>query len=130
MDYLIRKTSNKLEIKEDIVDKVIRHQWREAYKAASSKDQIEVTGIGYWFTSPQKIKSRLEKLERILVSVTTLLQRGIDPEKYTRYKAGTEAQIAHLNKRLEFHEDRLERTRTRSLQHDSGEEVDQGTSDL
>jgi hypothetical protein len=134
MDYLIRKTSSKLEIKEDIVDKVIRHQWAQAYKSANTKDQIEVTGIGYWFSSPGKIKHRLERITQIKSALEARILQSdlttISKERYERLLGFADTQIAHLNKRLEYHEDRLERTRAGSIQYDSGEEMDQGTSSL
>lgn len=134
MDYLIRKTSNKLEIKEDIVDKVIKHQWAQAYKLANTKDQIEITGIGYWISSPAKIRYRLERVNHIKTALENRLLQSelttISKERYERLLGFADAQIAHLNKRLQYHEDRLERTDTGSIQHDSGEEVDQGTGSL
>jgi len=134
MDYLIRKTSNKLEIKEEIVEKVVRHQWAQAYKVANTKEQIEITGIGYWSSSPAKIKHRLEKLNYLKASFEQhLLQSELNQlskDRYIKLLGFADAQIIHLNKRLEYHEDRLERVSTGSVQLNNGEEMDQGTSDL
>lgn len=134
MDYLIRKTSNSLEIKEDIVEKVIRHQWAQAYKLANAKDQMEITGIGYWATSPGKIRHRLERVTDIKARInmrllqSELAQPSID--RYHKLIGFADAQIEHLNKRIQYHENRLERTGSGSIQHDSGEEVDKGTGSL
>lgn len=134
MDYLIRKTSNKLEIKEDIVEKVVRHQWALAYKVANTKEQIEITGIGYWVSSPSKIRHRIERLnnlkthfeKHLLQSETTQISK----DRYEKLLGFADAQITHLNKRLEYHEDRLEGVSTGSVQLDSGEEMDKGTSSI
>lgn len=119
MEYLIRKTSKKIEIDEKIVEKVIRHQWKLASKLSNQYEQLEITGIGYFMTAPVKIKARIARHELALKNILTLLQGELDEpkrQKYEGYKVATEEQIDHLNKRLEFHESRLERASTRSLQ--------------
>lgn len=131
MDYLIRKTSRKLESDEKIVDRVIRHQWKHASEVAYNYNQIEITGIGYFLTAPVKIRARIARHELALKNILALLQGELDQvrrEKYEGYRISTEEQIDHLNKRLQFHESRLERARSRSLQQDVGKGVDQGTS--
>lgn len=63
---LITRTAIKTLASEDIVEKVIMFQFKDARDAMVEHEQIELSGFGKFMTSRNKLRKKVEKLEKIL----------------------------------------------------------------
>lgn len=58
IDFFIRQTAKKILIPESTVELIIRDQWKNANLAARSLTEIEITGLGTYYTSSKKGATR------------------------------------------------------------------------
>ncbi len=63
---LVTRTAIKTLVPEDIVEKVIMFQFKDARDAMTKHEQVEISGFGKFMTSPNKIRRRIKKLEQVL----------------------------------------------------------------
>ena len=66
---LVTRTAIKTLVPEDIVEKVIMFQFKDARDAMTEHEQVEITGFGKFMTSPNKLKNQIHKLEETLKSM-------------------------------------------------------------
>lgn len=129
MDYLIKKTSRKLEINEKIVEKVVRFQWRNAHDIVHTKNKIEITGIGYFYASKAKMQVKLLKLDKIKRTLAEwMIEKPEEIDRWNMYTQNADEKIADILKRLQAYESRLEGTSSGSIQQSDGAAVDKGIS--
>ncbi len=100
LELFIRRTSVKTSVAENIVDVIIRDQWKRANKAAHIHDEIDIPEIGMFFRSNRKRRLRLTKLTDIKNSIEYQLKEGnLDIDKQENYKkklASLEGEIGVL----------------------------------
>lgn len=63
---LITRTAIKTLIPEDIVERVIMFQFKDARDAMVEHEQVEISGFGKFLTSPNKIRKKIDNLEGAL----------------------------------------------------------------
>lgn len=63
---LITRTAIKTLVPEDIVEKVIMFQFKDVRNAMTTYEQIEISGFGKFMTSPNKIRRKIDNLEKAL----------------------------------------------------------------
>lgn len=63
---LVTRTAIKTLVPEDIVEKVIMFQFKDARDAMTKHEQVEISGFGKFMTSPNKIRRKIENLEGAL----------------------------------------------------------------
>lgn len=63
---LVTRTAIKTLVPEDIVEKVIMFQFKDARDAMAEHEQVEISGFGKFMTSKNKIKKKIENLEGAL----------------------------------------------------------------
>lgn len=80
---LIKRTAIKTLVPEDIVEKVIMFQFKDARDQVRLHEQIEISGFGKLMTSPSKIRRRLERIERGLKAMEDRENNRVEeiPEK-------------------------------------------------
>lgn len=121
-ETLISRTASKLGVSEDIVEKIISFQFKDAFSETRKSCEIEFAGLGVFRMTIPKMRKRLEKYDRILNSInsnkTELRQsdelRAKDLEEKMGYlKERIDRCVAKLNKRRE---DKLERIARRNVE--------------
>lgn len=100
---LITRTAIKVLVPEDIVEKVIMFQFKDAKEAMLEHEQLEVSGFGKFMTSIKKINRRIEKAERALANVIAK-RDGPNPERrkeaYDKMIELTRNKIAYLKTKV------------------------------
>lgn len=66
---LVTRTAIKTLVPEDIVEKVIMFQFKDARDAMMEHEQVEISGFGKFLISPNKLRRRIENLEKTLVNM-------------------------------------------------------------
>lgn len=72
LDMFIRRTGVITSTPEDLVDKIIRGQWREANKATrpeSDIGEVDICNIGTFYMSPSKGRRKISKLKRYIEDI-------------------------------------------------------------
>lgn len=84
---LITRAAIKTLVPEDIVEKVIMFQFKDARAQVQIHEQIEIGGFGKLITSPAKIRKRIEKLERNILTMKEKRENMTEevPEKRLAY---------------------------------------------
>lgn len=104
LEEFIKLTAIQLQIPVDVVEKVIKDQWKSANKAAASLKEIEVKEIGIFYPSSSKIFSRLTYYNKVLarnkcqtvIDEVTAKVREIEKTKYyDRVKGRLEQQVSN-----------------------------------
>ena len=103
-DFLITKTSQELDINEDIVDRVISWSYEQANKATLVHSEIEFSGFGNVFISQNKIKRRKSRLEEIRDRIQ---KKFSDPELTEAQIINYEKKLSNLNSVLELYQSKL-----------------------
>lgn len=62
-DYFIKKTAEEMEISEELVNAVIRHQGEDAAKACHIYREIEFSGFGKFIISQHRVKRMIKGME-------------------------------------------------------------------
>jgi len=91
---LITRTAIKTLVGEDIVEKVIMFQFKDARDAMLDNEQIEISGFGKFMTSPSKIRRKIENLENILVNMDKKIKEKpeeIPPNRLAMWSTMTQA---------------------------------------
>jgi hypothetical protein len=87
-EQFIKNTSLTLNIPEDIVDKVIRYQWKSVKEATLTASSLEISGLGRLSVRP----SRLVEYRTRFASYLSAAERKLeeldkeDPKWYAAYK--------------------------------------------
>jgi len=71
---LITRTAIKTLVPEDIVEKVIMFQFKDARDAMVDHEQVEISGFGKFMTSPNKIRRKIQKLEILIFNMEAKLK--------------------------------------------------------
>jgi nucleoid DNA-binding protein len=101
-DLLARKTSVKLNIAEDIVEAIVKHQWKTASENIYKENSVEVSGFCKFKIRPYNISRSIEKYEKLKSYNLEKLETVTD-----------EKEIIKLNKKLETCIDILEYLNTK-----------------
>lgn len=70
LEFFIRQTAKITLIPEDVVDKVIRSQWKYANEATQTYTEVEVTELGIFQPSAKKVITRLKQLDSKISYIT------------------------------------------------------------
>lgn len=103
---LVTRTAIKTLTPEDIVERVIMFQFKDARDQVHTYEQIEISGFGKFITSPLKIRRKLEKMERILTNMERLEQE--------RTEELSDKKLEYWNKRMENNREIITYLKTRS----------------
>lgn len=84
---LVTRTAIKTLVPEDIVEKVIMFQFKDARAQVYTHEQIEISGFGKLITSPIKIRKRIERIERDMATMKEKRENMLEevPEKKLAY---------------------------------------------
>ncbi len=95
-DFFIKKVALKTLISESIVDSIIKHQWKLANESTKTNNEVEISGIGQFYVSRNKVLKRIAHLESI--------QRGyqfiVDHSKDQRKVGVTITKLAAITERI------------------------------
>lgn len=80
-DYIIRRLSPQLRQSEDVISRVIAHQYVSASNATKNSREVEISGLGKFLFSDRKAKKREKKLEAIKVNIVKLMGDGDESKK-------------------------------------------------
>lgn len=90
IDAFIKKTSIELSLPEEIVDRIVRDQWKHANLAARRLVEIEIKDIGIFYPSCKKVYTKEVKLTQCISriknsSVIEAINKDIDLLRKTKY---------------------------------------------
>ncbi len=86
LDLFIRRTAVVTSTREDLVEKIIRDQWRNASKKTqlgTDISEFDFCNLGTFFISQSKAKKRLEKITKINEAIINKLK---DPNEKVQKK--------------------------------------------
>lgn len=81
LDSFIEKTVEQTGIDKNIIEKVISSQWEGAYRALQQFKEVEISGLGRFFTRDKKILERQKLLKDYIWSYNRQLEREENPKK-------------------------------------------------
>lgn len=84
LDLIERKTSVQTMHPEDIVGKVIAHQWKTAHEALYDYNSVEISGLGKYKTRTGVIKRRIDKNSSFIEYFQMRLSEDIDEKEFSR----------------------------------------------
>lgn len=90
-DVLLKKTSEKTILSEDIVEKIISFQFKEARDRMHDFNEIEISGFGKFQVSQKRLKDNVREIQAIVVN----LEKAIIMSKLTP------AKVINFTKKLE-----------------------------
>lgn len=85
---LITKTAIKTLIAEELVEKVISFEFKDALQALKQHHQVEISGFGRFMISPNKTAKKVVKLERRIEYINLKIQNTDMPEGKKNYWLG------------------------------------------
>jgi len=74
LEQKAKQTAKLLSLSEEVVDAVIRWQWKSVYDNMSSTSSIEVSGLGKFKIRMGKVNRRIELLEKFISSYLSRLE--------------------------------------------------------
>lgn len=86
--FFIRQTAKKVIVNEQIVDTIIRDQWKYANKASRNLIEVEIPEIGTFFPRINKLYNRLNRLTAKIIAVSRKIE---DPN----HPPALDATLAH-----------------------------------
>lgn len=103
-DKFSKEVSLDLNISEDTIYEVIRHQWMSAHKALNREASVEISGLGKFTIRPKQIEKRIKLLNAYINAYNKkleLLPNG-DSKAISLYKKINSAQeeIYFLQRKL------------------------------
>lgn len=111
IDLYIRKTAVQTMVDEKIVDLIIKDQWKYANKALAVSNQVEITGLGMFKVTQNKVIKQIEQHNTYI----RLFQLRLDDELKVEESAQNKekiyrltAKIASVNKSLDYIKSKLE----------------------
>jgi nucleoid DNA-binding protein len=131
---LITRTAIKTLVPEDIVEKVITFQFKDATKAMKQHEQIEISGFGKFMTSPRKIEKKIAKLEETLMGMNTKLKERAHeiPERrlaiWDKLTESIEKELSFLKTKKGGYESKHKRNTGGDMELHIREEGDRGDS--
>lgn len=101
LDLFTRKTSVRLKISEEIVESVMKHQWKTAHEATYNDTKIEISGLCTLSVRPGKIKQRIKTLETIMDAyIRRIDDPTIDKVKQNKKINSVVEEVKFLNSKL------------------------------
>jgi nucleoid DNA-binding protein len=103
-EYLIKKLSLKLNISERIIDVVITDQFTSAFRATSTHNSIELSGLGKFVFNMPKAQRYMNKYLSQMVVFNSMLEKAITEKeaKTIQLKLNTAIKnIDHLKPKLD-----------------------------
>lgn len=80
-DYLIRKLAVKLMVAENVVERIINHQFTEAQQSMRNNDSIEISGFGRFVFNRGKANKRMAQLLQIRDAVSDGMNNPLYSDK-------------------------------------------------
>lgn len=108
-DYLVRKTSVKKMLPENIVSAIIDDAFKGANEATQSNNEVEISGLGKFMLSEKKAKDGLESMTKIKAAYLIKLQTETDEIKrknLLKRVASADETIEYLERKLEKSNDK------------------------
>lgn len=99
-DQIVAQIAEDLKQPENVVDKVISHQFKHANKSMREHAEIEISGFGTFFQSQTKIKRRIAKLEPIRDILQAKTEEELQTHNYHK-------KLSNILLDLEFYYSRL-----------------------
>ncbi len=96
LELITRKVSVQTMIAEEIIDKVINHQWKSVKKALKTNNSVEITGLGTFLVRPYKLLKEIEKNKTMIEKLEEKLKSDHS------YKSLTEERLAECKVSLEL----------------------------
>lgn len=101
-DGFIKDTAQALEVKEDLVDRIIRHQWKTTKEATLTGTIIEISGLGRLQTRTKQVQNKIKVFTNYFNAATKELadlDKDTDTRWYPTYKKvqGLEKDLNFLN---------------------------------
>lgn len=111
-DLLITKTAIKTLTSENIVEKIISFQGKDASRAIKTNNEVEFSGFGKFMVSSNKLRKRIDALEKMIVAMNETLSLPIEESK----KKDTERKLKSTEETLSI----LKTKQKDELKTDSG----------
>jgi nucleoid DNA-binding protein len=99
-DQLVQQVAEDLKQPENVVDKVITHQFKHANQAMKLYSQVEISGFGKFEQSQAKIKRRIQKKEEIRDALQKKTPEELLTNNYQRKLSGVLAELEFYYSRL------------------------------
>lgn len=102
MDWFVKKTANDLKMNEEIVHKVVRHQFESAVAATQKNKRIEVSGIGVFIWKDPAAQRKITTYDKWVMKARNKIaelhremeQKGVDHTKnITKYTDGIDEML-------------------------------------
>jgi nucleoid DNA-binding protein len=98
----VERVARELQQPEELVDKIVSHQFKSAVEALKTERSVEISGFGKFLISPSKIKKRIAKtelmLQRIQDRIPTL--EGATQESWLKKEQGVKQLLSFYEGRL------------------------------
>ena len=79
-DDIIQKTAEELDLPVDLVHKIVMNQFKQINAATQVYNEIEVSGVGKFIQSQNKIDRRIRSLEKIIAFNEKKLEKATTQE--------------------------------------------------
>lgn len=96
-DFLVKKLSQKLNVPERIIDVVITDQFTSAFRATSTHNSIELSGLGKFIFNQKKAHRQMASYETSKTTLNNLMAQN-PSEKETKT---LELKMETINKNIE-----------------------------
>jgi nucleoid DNA-binding protein len=84
-DWFIKKVANSLEINEDIVDKVIKHQFESVVNATQRNKRVEISGIGILIWKDSTAQRKLNIMDKYVRKIREKISNVDDDNLIREY---------------------------------------------
>jgi nucleoid DNA-binding protein len=84
-DWFIKKVANSLEINEDIVDKVIKHQFESVVNATQRNKRVEISGIGILIWKDSNAQRKLNIMDKYVRKIREKISNVDDDNLIREY---------------------------------------------
>lgn len=85
-DVLIYRTASKTLCSQDLVEKVISHQFKSARDAFKLYKEVEITGFGKFQVSKAKIRRKKERLLEMIIKIEERLTNPLPDWRVKQYQ--------------------------------------------
>lgn len=114
-DWFIKKVANSLEVNEDIVEKVIKHQFDSVVNATQRNKRVEISGIGILIWKDSTAQRKLNIMDKYVRKIREKISNIDDDDMINKYTSKIDEVLLKrqvlINRINELHSDirRLEK---------------------
>lgn len=98
-EWITKKVATGIMIPENVIRRVIAHQFDSAYEALKDNNSIEISGFGKFYYNEKRAKTEIKLYEQ---EKATLEKRIVSDRTTEKERWKTEKRIKFINKELDY----------------------------